>query len=65
MSEMMFGKIDEHFVSKLKNIVGRENVLTEVFDTLPYARDNCPYKWSEKFNLRPDAVVIPCSKVSQ
>ena len=59
MSEMMFGKIDEHFVSKLKNIVGRENVLTEVFDTLPYARDNCPYKWSEKFNLRPDAVVIP------
>ena len=59
MSEMMFGKIDEHFVSELKNIVGRGNVLTEVFDTLPYARDNCPYKWSEKFNFRPDVVVIP------
>jgi len=54
-----FSKVDEQFVSKLKALVGRENVLTEVFDTLPYARDNCPYKWSEKFNFRPDVVLIP------
>jgi len=57
--DLGFGKVDEQFVSKLKALVGRENVLTEVFDTLPYARDNCPYKWSEKFNFRPDVVLIP------
>ena len=57
----MFGKIDERFVSQLEATVGREHVLTEVFDTLPYARDNCPYRWSEKFNFRPDVVVTPGS----
>lgn len=58
-SHLGFGKVDEQFVSELKAIVGRENVLTEIFDTLPYARDNCPYKWSEKFRFRPDVVIIP------
>ena len=58
-SDLGFGKVDEQFVSKLKDLIGRDNVLAEVFDTLPYARDNCPYKWSEKFNFRPDVVVIP------
>lgn len=58
-SNLGFSKVDEQFVSKLKDLVGRENVLTEVFDTLPYTRDSCPYKWSEKFNFRPDVVLIP------
>jgi len=54
-----FNKVDAQLVPRLKDLIGRDNVLAEVFDTLPYARDNCPYKWSEKFNFRPDVVVIP------
>lgn len=58
-SNLSFGKVDGQFVSKLEALVSRENVLTEVFDTLPYARDSCPYKWSDKFKLRPEVVIIP------
>lgn len=56
---MYFGKVDDLFISKLEGAIGSCNVFSEIYDTLPYARDNCPYKWSKKFNFRPDIVVTP------
>lgn len=56
---MNFGKIDDLFVSKVEAAVGSHNVFTDIYDTLPYARDNYPCRWSTEFAFRPDVVVTP------
>jgi glycolate oxidase len=56
---MNFGKINDLFVSRLENAIGSGNVFAEVYDTLPYARDNCICRWSKKFASRPDVAVTP------
>lgn len=59
---MEYGKVTDEILSRFEEIVGTENTYSEVLDTLPYSRDNCPYKWSERFKFRPDVVLTPENK---
>lgn len=54
-----YGKVTNEFVKKLEDVACAENVYSEIFDLIPYCRDNCVYRWSKKFDLRPDVVVTP------
>lgn len=59
---MQLNRASDRIVSQLEGLLGPGNVYGDVADTLPYARDNCPYKWSERFRFRPDVVVTPEDK---
>lgn len=59
---MEFNPVTDKVVSRLERILGSEGVFPAVADTLPYARDNCSYKWSDRFRFRPDVVVTPANK---
>lgn len=61
-TQMEYGEVTDRVLRKFKEIVGTENVYSEVIDTLPYCRDNSPCRWSEKFKFRPDLVLTPENK---
>ncbi|MEM4474643.1 MAG: FAD-binding oxidoreductase [Candidatus Bathyarchaeia archaeon] len=56
---LKFGTISNKLVDAIERVVGSTNIFTEIFDRIPYSRDNCPYRWSEKFKFLPDIVVTP------
>jgi len=58
---MGYGKLSQTDIKKLIDVAGEENVFTNKEDLVPYGRDNCPYKWSEKFRFIPDVVITPIS----
>lgn len=56
---LKFEQISDKIIDKIEDIAGSRNIFTEIFDRVPYSRDNCPYRWSEKFKFIPDVVVTP------
>lgn len=54
-----FKKVDQNIIRNLIEIVGKDNVLTEDFELIPYTRDHQWVKYHDLFRYKPEAVVLP------
>ncbi len=50
----MYGKIDEKILGELRNICGKENVITDDYNLDVYSRD-----YTEDFSFKPEVVIKP------